>query len=164
MTFGASWKTSVSGAAGVLVGLGMVGKIINGVLDGLMPSMEEVGAALAAIVTGVGLLFAKDAGVTGGTKVDPKATLGPLPEAPTTPPAALGLLLACTLLAGTACATLAGIQGSVPVDVGNGYVCKVVSDPVVGCSKFVSTVCTGPNDFTSTTSMKVPIHNTPDCP
>jgi molybdopterin biosynthesis enzyme MoaB len=56
-----SWKTTLGGAVMVLSGvLAIVQATVNGT-----PVPWEV--AFGQIVTGVGLLFAKDSGVTGGT-------------------------------------------------------------------------------------------------
>lgn len=54
-------KTSLAGIAAALVG---AAGLINGFVSGDHSHMEE---SIAAIVTGLGLIFAKDHNVTGGS-------------------------------------------------------------------------------------------------
>lgn len=49
-----NWKTTLAGAAAIVAGISLV---VNGQME----------AGVASIVTGIGLLFAKDNNVTGGT-------------------------------------------------------------------------------------------------
>lgn len=59
MNFGANWKTTGAGVAAMLI------PIINQI----MPILPPQWAAIAGgVVAGLGLIFAKDANVTGGTK------------------------------------------------------------------------------------------------
>ena len=59
-----SWKTTIGGIAGILTGLGMLGKIINQLmLDGTI-HFEEIAVAVTAIGTGVTGLFARDNNVS----------------------------------------------------------------------------------------------------
>lgn len=59
-SFLTNWKTSGSGALSILIGIGS----LFGVKYGAGMSADQ---ALALIVAGFGLLFAKDSNVTGGT-------------------------------------------------------------------------------------------------
>ena len=60
-SFTANWKTSVTGALTVLVGIAS----LCGLQIGSVP--PEPSAAIAMISGGLGLIFAKDGNVTGGT-------------------------------------------------------------------------------------------------
>ena len=53
-----SWKTTLSGVAAILAALGGLAK---GVSDG---NYEIVGASITGIITGIGLIMARDNGVT----------------------------------------------------------------------------------------------------
>jgi hypothetical protein len=57
MYSGKNWKTTLAGAATVLI------PVLNAVVPVLPP---QYAAILAGITAGIGLLFAKDANVTGG--------------------------------------------------------------------------------------------------
>ena len=58
-----SWKTTLAGIATILAGLAALAKCLTAATI----STECLLAALAVIGPGVGLLFAKDGNVTGGT-------------------------------------------------------------------------------------------------
>lgn len=60
-SFLANWKTSASGILMVAMGVGA----LFGVKVGTAPVSPD--AAIAMIVAGIGLVFAKDKNVTGGT-------------------------------------------------------------------------------------------------
>ena len=60
-SFLANWKTTVTGAGMILLGVSS----LLGVTIGAPMSPD---AAIASIMGGLGLLFAKDGDVTGGTK------------------------------------------------------------------------------------------------
>lgn len=49
-----SWKTTTAGVGGILTGLGMIAKALH---DG---DYSQFGTAIAAVLTGVGLMFARD--------------------------------------------------------------------------------------------------------
>jgi len=59
-----NWKTTTGGIIGILGALAIIGKALLG--DGGV-SGAELTAAFASLGTGISLLFAKDANVTGGT-------------------------------------------------------------------------------------------------
>jgi hypothetical protein len=60
--FFSNWKTTVAGIGSILTGL-------SGLLHWINPEVPgpDLSTSLAAITTGLGLLFAKDGNVTGGT-------------------------------------------------------------------------------------------------
>lgn len=60
-SFLASWKTSLSGAASILTGVGTLLMLISS--NASLPQIIN-SPALAAIVGGIGLIFAKDWNVT----------------------------------------------------------------------------------------------------
>lgn len=60
--FGKNWKTSLAGLTAVLGGLTALIKSLH---DG--SGTEALSTSIGMIISGIGLLFAKDAGVTGGT-------------------------------------------------------------------------------------------------
>jgi hypothetical protein len=59
-----SWKTTLAGVAGILTGLGMLGKIVNDFGIGQPVHYEDVAIAITTISGGIGLLFARDNNVT----------------------------------------------------------------------------------------------------
>ena len=59
-----SWKTTATGIGGLLVGLGMFGKVLNDFLLGETVQMEQLAIALAAISAGLSGIFARDNDVT----------------------------------------------------------------------------------------------------
>ncbi len=59
-----NWKTNSSGIALLLISLV---RVVQQIVEGKSPDMVDV----TAIVSGVGLMFAKDHNVTGGTTVQP---------------------------------------------------------------------------------------------
>jgi len=56
-----SWKTSLSGIAGIL---GMLGTAVSAALDNNPATDPQWGIVVPAVVTALGLLFARDANVT----------------------------------------------------------------------------------------------------
>jgi len=65
-----NWKTSAAGAVSLLTGVaGLIQLLSSGA-----PLAQIISSPAAAeIITGVGLIFAKDGNVTGGTVVQPSA-------------------------------------------------------------------------------------------
>lgn len=55
-----SVKTTFAGVAAILVGLGMLGKIINDFLLGESVNMEQLAIAITAISGGAAGIFARD--------------------------------------------------------------------------------------------------------
>jgi len=64
MIFGKSWKTT---SAGILAIIGGIAGIWFTVKSATGLTMEALTGYITAILTGVGLIFAKDSNVTGGT-------------------------------------------------------------------------------------------------
>ena len=60
MIYKISIKTTVAGIGSLLVGLGAFGKILNDFLLGEPVNFDQVSVAVAAITTGIGLIFARD--------------------------------------------------------------------------------------------------------
>lgn len=60
-----SWKTSLAGLGMVLAG---IGGFLGPYFDGDPSTDPNYQIVIGAIITGVGLMFAKDHNVTGGTK------------------------------------------------------------------------------------------------
>lgn len=59
-----STKTTIAGIVAILTGLGMLGKIIADFSAGVPVSYEQVAVAVGSIVTGLGLIAARDNDVT----------------------------------------------------------------------------------------------------
>lgn len=57
-------KTSISGIIAILGGLGAIGNIISKFTNGEPVNYEEISLAVGAIVTGIGLLLARDNNVS----------------------------------------------------------------------------------------------------
>ncbi len=57
----ASWRTSSAGIAAILVA---VGTALTALTDGDPATLPDWGAVVAAVIAGIGLLFARDAKVS----------------------------------------------------------------------------------------------------
>ena len=153
-----SWKTTASGAAAFCAAAVI---IFTAVGNG-----EPINwtAVMALVIPGIGLILAKDSNVTGGTKstlTKPPAEQIAATKAPPLAALFLGLLAASAM----ACATAAGVQGSVPFDAGGGvHGAVVIGATTPECTKHVTTTFTLPNGGMSTTDAVVKIHNAPGCP
>lgn len=63
-----NWKTTAAGVVGICGGIGTIGAGISKAVEGdFAAALPLLTAGAGAIATGFGLLFAKDANVTGGT-------------------------------------------------------------------------------------------------
>lgn len=70
--FGASWKTTIAGIGAILAGVG------NAITEWKAGGIGAVNwtVLFAAVATGVGLISAKDAGVSNATAPGPAAKVG----------------------------------------------------------------------------------------
>ena len=66
-----SWKTSLAGIAAILTG---AGGLIHNYVSGETVTQLLASPDVGMIITGLGLLVAKDWNVTGGTKLNSNAT------------------------------------------------------------------------------------------
>jgi len=93
-----NWKTSTAGVIAIVSAIqGAVAQYQSAGLDGV-----KFGTLITALSFGIGLIFAKDYNVTGGTKSSTPATAAPVPP----PPAPAGfarLLVLVAILAASLC-------------------------------------------------------------
>ena len=60
-----NWKTTVFGAATIIAA---IASAIKAAVDGDPTTLPDWAMVVAAVITGIGLIAAKDSNVTGGTK------------------------------------------------------------------------------------------------